>query len=238
MKLSLFGAIALSVTATLMSMNKSANAAPSTYQQTCNNIGISGNRLSANCRKINGTLNRTSIILRGIENIDGTLRVTNPNQVSNYQQSCDRISVRGNVLQAVCRTRDGRLNRTSIVLNNIENIDGVLKYKGESQVSSYQQTCNNIGISGNLLSANCRKINGTFNRTSITLQGIENIDGTLRVTNPNQVSNYQQSCDRISVRGNVLQAVCRTRDGRLNRTSITLKGIENINGVLKYTSTP
>jgi hypothetical protein len=89
-----------------------------------------------------------------------------------------------------------------------------------------------------VLSANCRRINGSFNRTSLVLQGIENIDGTLRVTNPAQVSNYQLSCDRLGIQGNVLQAICKRRDGTPNRTSLVLNGIENINGILKYTSTP
>ncbi len=47
--------------------------------------------------------------------------------------------------------------------------------------SSYQKTCNHISVSGNILSANCRQANGTVKRTSIVLQEIENINGTLKV---------------------------------------------------------
>ncbi len=242
MKLQLLGILTVLSTSAFIGINRPVNAAPSSYQQTCNNIAIAGNVLSANCRRINGSFRRSSIVLQGIENIDGNLTVTNPTRVSNYQQSCNNIRIQGNVLQANCRTRNGRLNRTSLVLNGIENIDGILKYTStpllDSQVSSYQKTCNNIAIAGNVLSANCRRINGSFRRSSIVLQGIENIDGNLKVTNPNRVSNYQQSCNSIGVRGNVLQANCRTRNGRLNRTSLVLNGIENINGVLQYTSNP
>ncbi|KAF3888592.1 MULTISPECIES: mannose-binding lectin [Nostocales] len=128
MKPNVFSVIALLATSTLVGINSPANATPSSYQKTCNNILVSGNVLSANCRRINGTFKQTSIVLRGIENINGTFKVTNPEQVSNYQLTCEQIGIRGNVLTASCKKRNGTLKQTSTVLQGIENIDGVLKY--------------------------------------------------------------------------------------------------------------
>lgn len=76
MKHNLFSVIAVLVTSSLVVINGPANAKPSTYQLSCNNIYSRGNILSATCRRANGTFRRTSILLRGIENINGVLRYT------------------------------------------------------------------------------------------------------------------------------------------------------------------
>lgn len=111
--------------------------------------------------------------------------------------------------------------------------------KADAAVSNYQLSCNRISIQGNKLSANCRKINGNFNRTSIVLRGIENINGVLKVTSVNKISNYQLTCQKIRiVKGNILSANCKKRNGSLRSTALRLNGIENINGSLRYTSNP
>ena len=46
--------------------------------------------------------------------------------------------------------------------------------------STYQMSCRHIGVAGSTLFANCRRMDGSFNRTSILIPGIENIDGVLR----------------------------------------------------------
>ncbi|MBN3879127.1 MULTISPECIES: CVNH domain-containing protein [unclassified Nostoc] len=132
MKLNLFSVIALLATSTLVGINSPGNATPSNYQETCNHISVSGNVLSANCRRRNGTFNKTSIVLRGIENINGTFKVNNPAKVSNYQLTCDDIRIRGNHLTATCKRTNGTLKRTSIFLQGIKNINGVLKYSSSS----------------------------------------------------------------------------------------------------------
>ncbi|MEH2468018.1 CVNH domain-containing protein [Nostoc sp.] len=63
-----------------------------------------------------------------IENIDGELKVTDPNKPSSFDQSSTEISINGDVLSATCKKRDGSPNKSSIILNGIENIDGELKY--------------------------------------------------------------------------------------------------------------
>jgi CVNH domain len=117
---------------TLIGSSLSAVAAPSSYQQTCTDISISANVLSGNCRKINGLFNKTSIALKGIENIDGTLRVLDPNKSANFNLTCEGTAVYADQLSSSCRTRDQRLVSTKTRINGIENIDGVLKYTSSS----------------------------------------------------------------------------------------------------------
>jgi CVNH domain/Domain of unknown function (DUF4157) len=108
----------------------------------------------------------------------------------------------------------------------------------DSGSSTYQNSCNNISISGNLLSANCRRNNGQFAQSSVVLKGIENINGVLTVTSSDREANYHLSCDNITISRNTLGAICKTADQRPNRTSLPLNGIENIDGILKYTGNP
>ncbi|MCC5627214.1 CVNH domain-containing protein [Nostoc sphaeroides CHAB 2801] len=108
-------------------------------------------------------------------------------------------------------------------------------FAGPSSPSTYQNSCRNIGVTGATLTANCRRRNGTFNRTSILIRGIDNINGNLRYgSSPTAASSYAASCQNIRVSGATLRANCRTRNGRLNSTSILIRGIDNINGNLRY----
>ncbi|MEH2421356.1 MAG: CVNH domain-containing protein [Nostoc sp.] len=128
MKRNLFSVIALLATSTLVGINSPANARPSSYQKSCNHISVYGNIRSAYCSQSNGSFKKTSIELQGIENINGTLKVTDPSKSSNYQFSCQHIRIRGNYLKAACKTRDSTLQWTSTVLQGIENVEGALKY--------------------------------------------------------------------------------------------------------------
>ncbi|MDF5718721.1 MAG: CVNH domain-containing protein [Rhizonema sp. NSF051] len=128
MKLNLLSVIGFLATSTFVGMNNPANAAPSSYQNSCRNISISGDVLSADCYRVDHSLNNTSIELRGIENINGTLRETDFSKSSSYQLTCSNIHIHGNILKAICSKRDASLTRTSIALDGIENINGVLKY--------------------------------------------------------------------------------------------------------------
>ncbi|MHC5719630.1 MAG: mannose-binding lectin, partial [Nostoc sp.] len=123
----------------------------STYQQTCTDISIQGNILSATCKKRDGSLKNTSIVLKGIENIDGGLKVTDPNKPSNYHETCTEISIQGNVLSATCKRADGSPNKTSLVLDGIENIDGNLTYTGTTEqlkeLGETATTSPNVGLS-------------------------------------------------------------------------------------------
>jgi hypothetical protein len=117
---------------TLITSPLPANAASSSYQLTsCEDINIYGSILEANCRRRDQSMNKTHLLLEGIENIDGTLKVTSSWKPANFDQSCEDISIREDVISAQCRTRSGRYVLTSIKLDGIENIDGELKYTSE-----------------------------------------------------------------------------------------------------------
>ena len=100
--------------------------------------------------------------------------------------------------------------------------------------SSYQNSCNRISISGATLVAACRRMDGSFDRTSIVLRGIENIDGQLQFTQPGQPASYAESCRHIRINGSTLTATCRLSAGGYRRTSIAVPGISNIDGILQY----
>jgi hypothetical protein len=100
--------------------------------------------------------------------------------------------------------------------------------------SSFQMSCDHIGVAGSTLFANCRRINGSFNRTSILLPGVENINGNFQFNGMGQPSTFQNSCAGIGIAGATLFAHCRRIDGGFNRTSILVPGIANIDGVLRY----
>ncbi|MEH2006031.1 CVNH domain-containing protein [Nostoc sp.] len=108
-------------------------------------------------------------------------------------------------------------------------------FAGPSSGSSYQNSCRNIGVSRDILTASCRRKNGTYNPTSIPIRGIDNIDGTLKYgSSPTARSSYQNSCRAIGVSGAILLASCRRINGTYNPTSIPIRGIDNIDGTLKY----
>ncbi|MFN6535391.1 MAG: CVNH domain-containing protein [Nostoc sp. EkiNYC01] len=116
------------VSAALISKPMSAWAVASNYQLTCSNINVQENVLSADCKRRDQSVESTSITLKGIENIDGTLKVLDPGITANYNLTCTNIAVSGNELSAKCRTKNGAYVNTSTVINGIENIDGSLEY--------------------------------------------------------------------------------------------------------------
>lgn len=137
MKRTLFAVIGFAVTCIGVAVNAPANAAPSTYQNSCRNVNVVEDVLEANCLTRDGREVYTNLRLRGIENIDGNLVATNSNRPSNFYQTCANSSIRGNVLRATCRTRNGQWRDTAIALNGIDNIDGELRYYTPNIASSY-----------------------------------------------------------------------------------------------------
>ena len=100
--------------------------------------------------------------------------------------------------------------------------------------STYQMSCTRIGAAGSTLFADCRRINGSFNRSQIQIPGMENINGRLRFNGMGYKSTFQDSCTEIRVIGSTLSALCRRIDGTFNQTMIPIFGIENIDGNLQY----
>ncbi|MDF5720280.1 MAG: CVNH domain-containing protein [Rhizonema sp. PD37] len=108
----------------------SASAAISSFQSSCRNISISGDTLSASCRRVNGTFNnKASIRIRGIKNNNGNLMFIGLNNASSFQSSCRNISITGDTLSASCRRVNGTFsNSASILLRDIKNNNGNLTY--------------------------------------------------------------------------------------------------------------
>jgi hypothetical protein len=100
--------------------------------------------------------------------------------MSSYQDSCRHVRVEGATLFADCRRRDGSFNDTSIAIPGIANIDGNFQFQGMGQASSYQMSCRHIRVTGSTLSAKCRRMDGSWDETSILIPGIANIDGNLQ----------------------------------------------------------
>jgi hypothetical protein len=107
--------------------------------------------------------------------------------------------------------------------------------RAEAQIAStFQNSCDHAFVDGDALVATCRRVDGSFRRSSIVLAGIENIDGALRFTQPGRLANFQDSCRHVHVVGSTILAACRRLDGSYGLTQIEMPGIENIDGRLRY----
>jgi CVNH domain len=99
---------------------------------------------------------------------------------SSFHLSCRHIGVAGKTLYAECRRINGAFKLTALPIGGIENHNGALQLTSMFQASTYQDSCTDIEVAENVLSARCRRVDGGFTRTSIPIPGIENIDGDLR----------------------------------------------------------
>jgi hypothetical protein len=87
--------------------------------------------LYAECRRVDGSLNHSGILIKGITNREGHLYFEGMDKPSSFQNSCWDIKVGygGNTLEAQCRRSVGDSNPTSIAIPGIANNNGVLVYK-------------------------------------------------------------------------------------------------------------
>jgi hypothetical protein len=97
---------------------------------------------------------------------------------STFQESCTNIRMHGATQKAKCRRIDQSWVETSLAIDGIENIDGNLRYTNNGP-SSFQLTCTDIGVSGDMLFAKCRRRDQSEASTRLRLQNIENINGAL-----------------------------------------------------------
>jgi len=103
------------------------------YQRTCPEASVYRGRLTAVCRRRDGSFQQSSLAdvrrcVGDIGNVDGRLRCHygaggsmpgRPGRPSSlpggsYQQSCSNIGLNGNTLVATCKTMKGRMQRTSL----------------------------------------------------------------------------------------------------------------------------
>ena len=103
----------------------------------------------------------------------------------------------------------------------------------------FSQTCGNITINGSTLSAECEKMNGAYQQTSINLDNyIGNLNGVLSWGD----HNFSITCtdlglgQLLSSREFILSAQCEKVDGiTYSQTDISLdEHIANIDGTLEY----
>ena len=141
------------------------------YQQTCRNIGVRGSTLHAECQNTGGGWQSTELRdynrCRGeIQNINGSLQCTGDNRRGPGDYDHDRDRDRDHDHDGD-RDRDHDRDR----------------YNGAPR-GSYYQTCQNVQVNGNTLTASCQKKNGKLRNTSLhnyqQCRDIENDNGKLR----------------------------------------------------------
>jgi len=101
--------------------------------------------------------------------------------------------------------------------------------------SSFQFSCNDIkvGNEADVLTAQCRKYDGSMQSTSIRLRGIHNMNGVL-AQNAAGASSFQRSCTNVFICGTSLMASCRTKTGSYVDSMVKISGLHNANGALVY----
>ena len=128
------------------------------YQRTCRDIRINGDRLSARCRRVDGGWNNTSLDFRNC-----------PGEV---------INDNGNLRCGGYGDNRGYDNRGYYS-------GGYGRWGGGVPPGDYRRTCRNAYMQGDNLSATCQRFDGGWNNTSLKNVGrcqsrIVNDNGNLR----------------------------------------------------------
>ncbi|MGD9922198.1 MAG: CVNH domain-containing protein [Pseudorhodoplanes sp.] len=129
-----------------------AHAGPSNFQRSCNDIRIerpAGDvSIGATCRDRSGRTGPADFDLHGYHNVDGRLTFDGRGK-STFQRSCDGIDIRVSpervLLVAECRDRNQNVRKTTIEIQDIQNIDGRL-----TRIVASAQPAQNVGIDLNL----------------------------------------------------------------------------------------
>ncbi len=141
------------------------------YQQTCRKIGVRGSTLHAECQNTGGGWQSTELrdynrCNGEIQNINGNLQCTGNNRGGSGSNG-------GYGRDEHDRDRDHDGDRD-------HDRD---RYNGAPR-GSYNQTCQNVQVNGNTLTASCQKKNGKLKNTSLHnyqhCSDIENDNGKLR----------------------------------------------------------
>ena len=205
---------------------------PGSYQQSCTGINADWRTLSANCRTRNGGWNYTELqdyrrCNGDITNDNGNLRCADNDQRGDDDRRGDDDH-RGN--------GDWRDQRD---------------HNDWAPRGSYQQSCRNVDIDGNSLTAECQDRRGRWRYTELDdfrrCRGdIANADGMLQCVEDDRRGDddyqdvprgsWRASCRNGRMYGTVLYAECRTRYGRYTQSSIDTRQcrreIGNVDGRL------
>lgn len=116
----------------------------------------------------------------------GTMSVMAEMPASDYQNTCKDIKLDKNMLKASCEKTDKTSMDTSITINGLANVDGVLTYgevkcPTDSTPPGDASTCKDMSIEkdGVTLKGECQKNDKSFIPASIAISNITNIDGKL-----------------------------------------------------------
>ena len=172
-------------------------APPGSYQQTCRNVGVSGNTLYADCMDANRNWQRTQLNNYNrcpgeIQNLNGSLQCTGNgypqgsyngpyngpyNNGGYYGRDRDRDHDRARDGDDDRRVNGGYGNGGYGYPNGGYYGNGI-------PYGSYSQTCQNIQVNGNDLRASCEKRNGGWRNTTLRnfsgCRNIENENGKLK----------------------------------------------------------
>ncbi|HEV2741333.1 MAG TPA: CVNH domain-containing protein [Candidatus Elarobacter sp.] len=165
----------------------SAQSIPSgSYQQSCTNIRVRGDQLTARCTNAQGTAVRSTIALNGCRNGDivnsnGQLACNRNGNGNGYGNGNDRDNDNGNGngRRRHRHHRDGDDNNGNN--NNGNNNNGGYNNGGYNNggynngrygnrgavAGSYQSSCTNVQMSGGTLTATCTSANGSNITSSI-----------------------------------------------------------------------
>jgi len=198
-----------------------AQSAPSgSYQQTCKDIGVRGDVLTARCQDTSGHWQNAQ--MRGISYCNGDILNDNGALRCNTSAGGYPGGYQGGY-------------------------NGGYYNQGGIPGGSYSQTCQDVRIRGNDLEARCQTVNGDWRTTRLSRfdrcgGDITNDDGYLRCTGSGygygrgrgddddydrgyaggyQGNNsYTQTCRDVRREGDTLEAVCQSRDGDWHRTTL------------------
>jgi hypothetical protein len=164
------------------------------YQQTCTNVRVYGDRLEAQCSDDRGALVGTSIDLGScrngdIGNVNGNLRCFQRDQSErpdnrsfgsdgtpsgSYQQTCTNVRVFGDRLQAQCSNERGFLVDTSLDLGacrngDIGNVDGNLRcFQRDQGARNDNRSFGNDGTPSGSYQQSCNNVSFVSGRLSAT----------------------------------------------------------------------
>lgn len=175
---------------------------PGNYRDTCTDLLKIGHMLEAKCQRRDGTWQNTVLYFGScdgpIHNEDGNLTCNQSGGGGNwappgsYQQTCRDINVRDGELWARCQMRDGEWRKSSLYYRDcyqdISNQNGRLTcgrrhHHNMLPRGSYKETCRDLSMNGDILSAECQRRNGSWRWTSLDIGDcygkVENRNGRL-----------------------------------------------------------
>ncbi|MDR1910964.1 MAG: CVNH domain-containing protein [Helicobacteraceae bacterium] len=95
---------------------------------------------------------------------------------------------------------------------------------------SYTQTCSNIKLNGENLSADCKRMNGSNNHSTLEFAtscvgNVSNVDGHLVCTGP--IGSFARTCRNTRVEGNIVYSNCQRISGSWKDTQSSFSGFQH-----------